>query len=497
MQESPTYFMIDLLAWGSMLNRIIYFCLLYIGISSAAYCEDSPIEIYSRRVKKSETSIEQNNFFTIQNSNFEWYFLNPRRERYVTISKYEASRTAAKMGYQSREFSEKVYQARKNILDKIGHVMPGLNFDLNDVSSLSGAVGNIVGFLVPSNWFNLAAAKRFYKSERYALIDFLIVQHFETEHIYLNIHMMIRNYFIRKHFKQKIDAFITKLELDFQENMDTMNPGDRFKFKDGFEQLKIFSGSFFSKDYLIEKQIVEILENFSYLLSFDINLRVRIESIDVPYLGDKDQVGIDDFKDEILAKSYLLKSLKQLEKSVIQSRRAGFSGFLTAGHRNKYSLGVSLGVNNIAQVKISSSKIEEVRIARLEAENRISRAINNLVSNQNIAIELAKSLYGHKLEYEMLFEKHLQAYKDTGRYDPQSFRRGIKWGINIEEKINLASHIYMISKAELNKFRIGPSYRYIENLVPVMREQLKEDKKKRKSQRKLEKLRIKPYVLGK
>lgn len=466
-------------------------------VCDGSFAKDTHIEIYSRRVQESETIIEQDDFFAIHSSNFEWYFHSPQREQYVTVSKTDAAKMAAQMSYQSREFAEKVYQSRKVILEKIGNVLPGLRFDLNDVTSLPGAMSNMVGFLVPSNWFNLAAAKKFYKSERYALLDFLIDQHFETENIYLNIHMMIKNYFIRKHFQHKTNAFISQLEKDFNSKNHEMNDGERFKFQDGIDQLRIFSGSFFSQVFLIEKQIVEILENFAFLLSFDLDLRVRIESLKVPHVGDKDKIDVDDFKGEILAKSYLLKSLKQLEKSAIQNRRAGVFSFLSVAQNHKYSLGVNFGLSNVAQVQISTSQIEEVRIARKEAENRISRAIHNLISDQNIAVDLAEELYSYKHDYEALLAKHLRSYKETGLLDAQSFRRGVKWGVTIEERLNLASHIYMISQAELSKFRIGRAYRYIEGLIPVIREQLKDDKKERKKKRKQEKDKVEPYVLGK
>lgn len=451
---------------------IILYTVFFCGPVFAKHEHSRHMKHYIRRILDSQTDLSDPKFFELKSENLRWVFERSKRGDFRTIDLRNAIKKSSIQNYQNRVVAERVFQARADIANKLAQLIPKLQVELNGLRTMTGVVNNSVGFLIPSRWFDFRASKAFYLSQRYAFVDFLTEQHFQAESAYLSLHMILRDFFIRRHYIRKINYFIDALSADYDARKSFMGEQEQFKFKDGIHQLSIFSSSFYSENFEMDQSIVELMESFAQFLAIDadrLQNKVRLQAIDLPSVDDLGLEQEGEYFEEILKKSYLLKSLLAMEAYTIEYRRSGIFSFFSAGRESGFSLGFNFGLDYFSQLAIDSSNINVVRVQQQEAKNRLYRSLVKIVSNHNIAIATIKALLPARLETNQLFESHLERYNRTKQYDPQSFRRGVKWAVLVEERINYALHLYLISQAELRRLRITQDYHYLASLVPQLK----------------------------
>ena len=172
----------------------------------------------------------------------------------------------------------------------------------------------------------------------------------------------------------------------------------------------------------------------------------------------------------IKAKSSELLTLKYLRRAADYTKLARIFSFLGSGDRDDNgtpTIGISFGLDNIADIKISQSEIRSLEIQIKESEFNIESTYRKTVDGYNASIDLYNQYVTAKEPNRKLFLSILNEYNTNGTLAVEPLIRTINWALRFELGRNFVQHFYLTSASLLDRLLLkGTKYAILTTKVP-------------------------------
>ena len=406
-----------------------------------------------------------------------------KKERYslrklVSITK--------KRNYQVRANAEKVYRARQNIKLAIGALLPSLNmstvlstFDIGtggvSVGSFTDLAASFLGFLFPSNWFRWKESKLYYEAERYGYAVLVANQINTVESQYYYVHLlrsMDRKY---GEYISSLDDIVSKVRLRVE--------GGEALF-DGLARLENILTLVKQDHILIQETLKELYYNLSFAVALDYQHwpGFDIKSLNLPDLGEADELNPDDYEPDVIEKSLELKQFDFMIKGSRYAQKTRMFDFLTPGSNPA----AALGFGYPSYLKIGRSETRELEIKKEEMEGNLRLALEKAIVSYNQAIAFFKeSEHGYN-NSKLLINFIVRKFDEGGIFEGAELIDAVESELHFLVHMLQAQHRNLISLAQVNRLTLAePYYGNMMSVVP------KVEKRKMGLRKKLEERRIK------
>lgn len=328
--------------------------------------------------------------FLYKGQNIDWNIVANRLQdsgkqvRYYSIEK--AFDLYLKQGFDTREGVEGLYQSRKRVLLRIGALAPRLNINFGSSlpSGINDFTSNLLGFVIPFNWFKWMEARQFYDARKYAYLNTLLDQSSFTQITYFRIHQAKIDYEISLFYKQRLIQMLTHLREDYQEDQNgPINITD-------IEFLDSLNAAVNGTMYELRQEALASIPQLGTLMGFVKETgNIDIERLELPNLSqlfplDKDKIiakaKINSL--EILSMDYMISAAKYTLKAIVASPLS------TGEPREDFrTFGLSFGLDNIANINISKSQIRLLEIQKERSLSLIDNIVSNLVFRYNESLD--------------------------------------------------------------------------------------------------------------
>lgn len=371
------------------------------------------------------------------------------------VSIEEVLKGAVANGYPSREKLVSVYQARQRIIGSIGRLIPRLEFSLGRgvlPANILDTVSNLVGFLLPSNWFNWKESKLLYAAEKSSYIGLLRNVVSDTESLYYNIHWVALDLLIYNYYADHLQKLIEDI-------------------KDHNKQGKISSDDILQ----LENLLAEVKSDAAYLNTvisnwYTYDLAVAMAYPDQGAIGinpiplpDLSKVGTYTIQNSELAQirinSAELLTFRYIIRAAHYTRFSRIFSFLgTSGSGRDTALNISFGLDNIADIHIARAEEKNLKIKMEESAAKIESSFRKAVDVYNGSVDLYKQYMAAKVPNRALFNSILGKYQTAGTLDTQALIRAIGWALKFELNRNFVQHLFLISQSNMNRLLVQGYY---------------------------------------
>lgn len=399
------------------------------------------------------------------------------------VSLEEAANTAVNNGYPKRENLELVFQARQRILSSIGHLLPRLEFTVGrgDLPTAAlNTITNMMGFLMPSNWFDWKESKLVYEAQKSSFTGILRNVITDTESLYYNIHRVSMDLKIYEYYGQHLTTFIDELEK--APNVNEQDILLLTNLRDEINANAAYLNGVISSWYTYDIAVAMAYPNQGDL---------GINPIALPDLRDIPNYPITQSDlERVKTNSTDLATLRYLIKAAHYSRLSRIFSFLSPnGTPDNPGVGISFGMDNITDVRIASSEKRLLEIQLEETTARLESTFRKLVDTYNSTLDLYKQYQNAKGPNRALFKSVLDNYNHAGVLSAESLIRAIDWALKFELNRNFVQHLYLITKSQMDNLLVnGDRYSKIPNLVPERKQLIKrKDRQKIREDKEIEK----------
>jgi len=301
----------------------------------------------------------------------------------------ELTERARTTSFNSQQSYIKLYQARHNVVKKVGALTP--NFTLGTViNSVSASnitasaaatlssyfiplqlIAPMLGFIYPSNWFSLKESKLLYEAEKRFYISNLANGINTTEIFFLEINKT----FVAIELYKTVLADVESVIADINAQSDS----DPVPFAN-YARLQLFRNRLL-QDLLSLKQILKVQKNeLSVMLNFDDKER---KSFEIKYLSNIKPQAIEfarNFEREALKRAIEINGFKYLSLAAKYAVKKRQWEFLSLNADSESALGYSYR----SQVKISKKDNELVELAMQELTSKYKTILDEMTSAQDM-----------------------------------------------------------------------------------------------------------------
>ncbi len=393
-----------------------------------------------------------------QDSNFEGS-ITCSYSKCVTLE--EAANTAINNGFPKRVNLELVFQARQRILSSIGHLVPRLEFTVGrgDIPSTAlNTISSMLGFLMPSNWFDWKESKLIYEAQKSSFTGILRNVVTDTETLYYNIHRVSLDLKIYEYYANHLTKFIEEVRSSGPVNEDEILMLENLR--DEVVANAAYLNGVISSWYTYDIAVAMAYQNQGEL---------GINPIQLPDLRNVPNYPVTESDlEKVKNNSTDIQTLRYLIKAAHYSRLSRIFNFLSpSGDNENPGVGISFGIDNIADVRIASSEKRVLEIQLEETTARLESTFRKLVDTYNASVDLYKQYQNAKGPNRALFKSVLEKYNNEGILSAEKLIRAIDWALKFELNRNFVQHLYLITKSQMdNLLVIGDRYSRIPNLIP-------------------------------
>ncbi|MBF0206578.1 MAG: hypothetical protein HQK53_06785 [Oligoflexia bacterium] len=377
------------------------------------------------------------------------------------IAVTEAVNAAITNGLPTRERYESVFRARQTVVARLGNILPrfelSLGYGMNPLSILN-FVGNLLGFLMPSNWYNWKESKLMHLAEVSSFQSLLQDQVSNTEILYYNIHRINFDLLIYDYYIERLEKFIS--DLRSVATTPVVIPSiavimpvpevDMLILENYLAEIKA------TKIYLdgvireLDEYDIAIAMNYPNISGVGIKpLLLRDLSRNPHYtISDADIKRIKNKSKTLLALRYMRSAARYARKS----RTWAFLG--TGGSGTETSIGISFGLDNIANVRIARSEERSIDILITQTAYDIENIFRKAVDSYNASIDLYKQYTEGKEPNRALFRTILSHYNREGKLMSEQLIRAIDWALKFELGRNFVQHFYLTAYSQMQRLLV-------------------------------------------
>jgi hypothetical protein len=301
----------------------------------------------------------------------------------------ELTARARTESFNSQKSYIKLYQARHNVVKKVGALTPNFTLGtiINSVSASNIAttaaatlssyfiplqlIAPMLGFIYPSNWFALKESKLLYEAEKRFYISNLANGINTTEVFYLEIN---KTYFAMELYKivlNNVEAVLT--EINSQADTDPVPFAN-------YARLQLFRNKLL-QDLLYLKQILKIQKNeFAVMLNFNDQERKAFE---IKYLQNSKPTAIEfgrNFERDALKRAIEINGFKYLGLAAQYAVKKRQWEFLSLSSDSESALGYGYR----SQINISKKDRELIELEMLEMSSKYKTVIDEMISSQDM-----------------------------------------------------------------------------------------------------------------
>ncbi|MBF0312487.1 MAG: hypothetical protein HQK50_02375 [Oligoflexia bacterium] len=364
----------------------------------------------------------------------------------------EISEETVKRGFESRKEWESVQQSRGRVLESLGQLLPRFEMTLGHGIDWPAAaldvVTNLLGFMIPSNWFSWKESKLNLQAQRYSYLTLLQQQLLSSKVIYYNIHQMQMQYQIYDYYTSRVGTLIEELKRNYRE--DGPVPADYILVLENFhadlmiEQVAIKNGL-----DQINSEVIPLFnlgENWNSfgIVAMDIDAETKQF-----FAGTNPEVLIPaNFETMVMKNSTELKTITYLRHASKYATLVRIFDFFSVGEEGNRSIGFSIGLDNFARVKISRSQSRVLDIEKEKMVANLRQAIYRLKSNYRMAYDLYREADKGKVPNRQWLMTALGVYANCGAINTWELKDFIFWALRFETSKSQAKHLVLITKAE-------------------------------------------------
>lgn len=377
----------------------------------------------------------------------------------------EAVNSAVAQGFPSREGIETVYQARKRILVALGRILPRLEIDIGHAIHPAGifdVFSNLLGFLVPSNWFDWRESKLIYKAEQSSYLGLLRDQVTDTEVLFYNLHRIAVDIEIYKYYAKNVGALVDNIR---QTANNSVSNEDVLQLENKLREL--------NADAAFLDSVLRSVDNYdiAYAMGYEPGEyeSVNILPIDLPDLSSAPPIeAINAELESAKAQSDRLQTVRFLRRAAKYAHLSRIFSFLrTGGGGAGTTIGISLGFDIIGDVQIAESEMRRLDIVLKQVASEIEVIYRRTITNANGSVDVYKQYEEAKNANRELFLSVFDRYNREGVLTTTNLLRAIDWAVKFETNRNFVQHYYLTMLSQRNRVTLaGPRYAGLEDRVP-------------------------------
>lgn len=362
--------------------------------------------------------------------------------------------------YTVSQEAERVYRARQGIQVATGNLLPHLNIPTilgiaaGDPGGLLGAVGNLLPFLFPSNWYRLDEAKALSKAAFHSFASLRGNEMSAVEELTYVIH---RDQAVRQLLDRHLDWMSrTQESLKREEEAGTLASGISEFY--GIQVAKI------AQDALSLRALVQT-EYAQLAQAVALDPLKGIDELVAPTIPDLARVTpVDGAEIASTARqvSYELKTFKYLIEAAKHATQAVTFGFLDPSGSS------SIGFGMASEIRISRSERDELQKRASEVESLIALRSSQAATQLNATLEryrIATAAHQAALKrVQWLTDRHLNGDPslDDGEFAEQlSEAQNDVLAFSVD-RLSCA-HAYLIFRARINRLTLQGFYRDLES----------------------------------
>ncbi len=374
------------------------------------------------------------------------------------------------LNYTVSQEAERVFQAKENIKVARGNLLPSLN--IKTVLGLVagdyiGAIGKLLPFLFPSNWFKWKAQKDLFEAEKKSFASLRGNEMNSVEGLYYSIY---RDQAVVRVLNQHIEWMRkTQANLAKEEEVGTLPTGTAEYFG---ATIAMLEQDQIAIDKLVKNEYAELAQAVALP---PLNGISELAPLSIPDLSSVKPIHAGDFFREVQEKSYEIKTLNALLKASKSLTKDVIFGFLDPE-------GVGLGFGTASSIRVSKSREHEVKKKIDETYSLMELVSAEVASEYNAALSTygvaRKGLTTVEKRLSWLMKRHLNGDPSL---DQQDF---------IDQLIDLQLRIldfsadqwtglqaYLMARSKLERLRLQGFYQDLEGSIPEDPEKLKEYEK--------------------
>ncbi|MBF0207715.1 MAG: hypothetical protein HQK53_12575 [Oligoflexia bacterium] len=385
--------------------------------------------------------------------------INCSAKKCITIT--EAVNAAITNGLPTRERYESVFRARQTVVARLGNILPrfelSLGYGMNPLSILN-FVGNLLGFLMPSNWYNWKESKLMHLAEVSSFQSLLQDQVSNTEILYYNIHRINFDLLIYEYYIERLESFISDLRsiatittvVPSTSNPAPVPEADMLILENYLAEIK--SAKIYLDGVIRELDEYDIAIAMNYPNMSEVGLKPLV----LPDLSKNPHYTISDTDiKRIKNKSKTLLALRYMRQAAHYARKSRTWAFLgTGGSGSESSIGISFGLDNIANVRIARSEERSVDILITQTKYDIENIFRKAVDSYNSSIDLYKQYTDGKVPNRALFRTVLNQYNREGKLMSEQLIRAIDWALKFELGRNFVQHFYLTAHSQMQRLLV-------------------------------------------
>ncbi|MBF0208336.1 MAG: hypothetical protein HQK53_15775 [Oligoflexia bacterium] len=385
------------------------------------------------------------------------------------VSIDEAVKKAVLQGFPSRAQWESVYKARQQILAAIGRLLPRIEISFGaggiGPSGIFGMISNLLGFLVPSNWFNWKESKLIYHAQKSSYQGLLQDQVSNTEVLYYNIHRVNFDLLIYDYYTTHLQKFVEEIKERNQ-----LLPEEKKVPELDLLILENYLAELNTDGVALDRLIRAFDEyDMAIAMAYGRISEIGILPIVLPNLTKIAPYTVTP-KDvtKIKSRSMTLLTLRYLQQAARYARLSRIFSFLGSGGTGAdSSIGISFGLDYVANLRIANSDIRELKIRHQETTLQIENLFLKAVDGHNASIYLYNQYVDAKEPNRALFRNILDNYNRNGTLAVAPLIGAINWALKFELGRNFVQHYYLVSKSQMQRLLVeGERYRQLQLGAP-------------------------------
>lgn len=352
----------------------------------------------------------------------------------------EAVVMALNRSFESKKSFITVFQSQLNIISKLSNLIPSLEISLGGGQypiNIFETLSYLIGFLIPSNWFDWFESIYLYKAQAYLYIHTLINLAITTQMIFYIYHLNIIDYFIVKYYHQNLFELVQ--HVDLAPNVYKVSEEDYLRLKQYIIELEI-------QMLEIKQTLEQEIGNFAFTLNYQGDWHeLGLEMFNHPK-EKHEYIEVDDWINTGLKNSNYLVAIKY---QILAARFARFSrlfSFFSIQQDN--TIGLKFSLSYVSDLLISSTEVSKLKTEYQEAEQEIRMNLWQDGHNYNTSIDIQEKYEEAKFINMQLLDIILQKFHHENVIARTHILSGIPSAIRFERGINQMIHLRYISEIE-------------------------------------------------
>lgn len=358
-------------------------------------------------------------------------------------------------GYATQLSVGQLEWARIDTMRQAMSITPRLELDFSleklDVGVSSSLKSLFKGF-VPSEWFNLSAKLEHYLTQKYKLAHTLYNQFNVVQISYMGTHRRERELVIYQHYINFLKRLIQDAEGVKNSNLVNVEGKPLIDGED-LEFLRSYITRLEGEAEITKLHWDKERHNLAYLMALGKekkkeSLNFKLTSLPLPTVDDIPNLFYRSEREDDLIKEMIKRSVEL--DAIDSAYREKLATFWAVSLDFIKTLAISLGADQYFKSQLVSIELEEIKVEFYKMKGELIRQMQDSFSQYHTAVDLLTVSEEGKARYNKLLKETLQRYlkREQGL---DGFYRYIKYGLQAELQRNYAQHLFLMSKADIDR----------------------------------------------